>query len=145
MDRVKAIAESWGWSGLQPKAVIAENAFGSLIVEDQGGTFWRITPEELSCEVVARSRPELDALLRDPAFLSDWNMQTIVNVASASVGPLAAGRKYCLKLPAVLGGDFDATNLGSISELELIRATGDMARQIADLPDGANVRLEITE
>ncbi len=145
MERVAAIADSWGWAGLQPIAVIIENAFGNLIVEDQNGRFWRITPEELSCEVVAKSRPELDDLLQDAAFLEGWNMQALVKTATASVGPIAAGRKYCLKLPGVLGGKYEVTNLASISELELIRVSGDMARQIADVPDGANVRLEITE
>ncbi len=145
MDRVSAIAESWGWAGLQPKVIIADNAFGNLIVEDRDGCFWRITPEELSCEVVAKSRPELEDLLRDPDFLGGWNMKALVHAASASVGPLGPGRKYCLKLPGVLGGKYEVANLGSISELELIRVSGDMARQIAELPDGANVRLEITE
>ena len=145
MDPVAAIADAWGWTGIRPIELVAENAFGNLIVRDQEGRFWRITPEELSCEIVANSQSELDHLFQQPDFRTNWDMVALVEVASASLGSLPKGCKYCLKIPAVLGGEYDSANFGCISEIELILASGDMAKQIANLPDGTPVQFRITE
>jgi hypothetical protein len=145
MDLVAAVASAWGWTGIHPSEVVKENDFGNLIVKDRDSHFWRISPEDLSCSIVADSRSDLDALLRDPDFLADWNMKPLVAKAQAALGPLAQGHKYCLKIPALLGGEYDSANLGTISLLELIQASGDMAKQVADVPDGSKIRLHVTE
>jgi len=33
--------------------VVAVNAFGNLLIRDNGGQIWRLCPEDLSCRVVA--------------------------------------------------------------------------------------------
>lgn len=144
MDLVAAVASAWGWTGIHPSEVVRENDFGNLIVKDRDLRFWRITPEDLSCNVVAESRSDLDSLLRNQEFLVDWNMTPLVEKAHAILGPLAQGHKYFLKVPALLGGEYDSANLGTISLLELIQASGDIARQVADVPDGGKVRLVVT-
>jgi hypothetical protein len=58
---------------------------------------------------------------------------------------LAPGRKYCLKVPGVLGGEYGGDNLTTISLDELIRASGHIAQQIADLPNGASIKLSVTD
>lgn len=49
------IRNSWGWTGLEPSAIVATNDFGNVIVRHADGSFWRICPEELSCKSIARS------------------------------------------------------------------------------------------
>lgn len=137
------IREAWGWIGLDPAEVVAENAFGNLIVRAADGTYWRICPEELSCEVVARSAEEFAVLSRGDDFRTDWEMARLVEQARAKLGPLTADRCYCLKLPAVIGGAYDAANMGTISRKELVSFAGDLAEQIKDLPDGAQVQIKI--
>ena len=82
------IRESWGWTGLEPVAVTATNAFGNVIVRAADGAYWRICPEELSCEVVARNDTEFDALYSDEDFQLDWQMERLVQVARATLGPV---------------------------------------------------------
>ena len=53
--------------------------------------------------------------------------------------------KYCLKIPGVLGGAYGGDNLASSTLVELIESSGHMAMQIADLPDGTQVKLRVTE
>lgn len=45
----------------------------------------------------------------------------------------------CLKMPGPLGGEYGGDNLGRIDLIEPIAASGDIARQIAGLPDGTAV------
>jgi hypothetical protein len=137
------IRKAWGWTGLDPAEVVATNAFGNVIVRATDGTYWRICPEEWSCEQVARSAKEFADLCCEEGFRTDWEMTRLVELARQQFGPLPEGRCYCLKLAAVIGGKYDAANLGTISLDELISFSGDMAEQIKDVPDGGQVEIKL--
>ena len=51
-------------------------------------------------------------------------MMPLVGEATARLGPLDQGRKYCLKIPAILGGEYGGDNLGTISLTETDRRVG---------------------
>ena len=138
-----AIREAWGWIGFDPAMVVAENAFGNLIIRDSDGAYWRLCPEEPSCERIASNVDDFGALSGEEEFRTDWEMTRLVELALQSLGPLPAGRCYCLKAPAVIGGDYDAANIGTISRAELIVFAGDLARQIKEVPDGGQITLRI--
>jgi hypothetical protein len=145
MQLLDEVRRAWGWVGIDPVDLIDDNEFGNLILEDAKGQFWRLCPEDLYCEVVASSREELDRLAKDQDFLRDWYMQGLVDQAFQQLGALAVGRKYCLKIPGVLGGEYGGDNLGTISFDELISASGHIAQQMADLPDGTSVKLSVVK
>lgn len=145
MPLIQDLKQNWSWTGLDPSEVVGENDFGNLIIKDVQGKYWRLTPEECSCEIIAHNRGELDALSVDQKFLADWYMSVLVELARTKHGVLEEGRKYCLKIPAVLGGAYDVDNIGTNSLSELIRFSGHVAQQIADLPDGAEVCFQVVE
>ena len=143
MDLLETIRSAWGFTGLAPRSIVAENPFGNLLVEDVSGRIWRICPEELSCNAVASSPQDLQRLRSTPDFLTDWEMEQLVSLATSALGTPMEGRCFCLKVPAVLGGSYERENLDTILLSELISTAGDMAQQINDLPDGAKVKLTI--
>lgn len=145
MNLVDELRKAWGWVGIEPVEVVGENDFGNLMIKDKDGKYWRLCPEDLSCTVVAQNREELDVLSHDQEFLRDWYMRTLVDQAKETLGPLTEGRKYCLKIPGILGGQYGGSNLATISLVELVRFSGDVAKQIKDLPNGAKVKFEITD
>ncbi|GLR11394.1 hypothetical protein GCM10007907_01840 [Chitinimonas prasina] len=145
MSILGAVEAAWGWTGIRPIELVGENAFGNLMLRDDDGCYWRLCPEDGYCEIVASNATELEKLSLDQDFLHDWYMQALVNEARSLLGELNNGHKYCLKIPGVLGGLYDRTNLGTLPLLELIHASGHIAYQIKDLPDGSNVNLRITE
>ena len=130
---------------MDPLEVVGENDFGNLIVKDTNGRYWRVCPEDGYCRVVAESRAELDAISKDQAFLHDWYMRTLVALAQEKCGPLLDDRKYCLKIPSYLGGEYGGDNLATIPLTQLIRISGDLAHETADLPDGTRVRIKVVE
>lgn len=145
MTLVEEIREAWGWTGIIPTEVVGQNDFGNLIVRDGEGRYWRICPEELDCQVIANTREQLDELAVNQDFLSDWYMGAVAELAKAKFGALPEGRKFCLKIPGVLGGKYEESNIGIISLAELIRASGQLALETRDLPDGAQVRLSVID
>lgn len=145
MNIIQEIRESWGWVGLDPVGLVGENDFGNLMIEDSQGRFWRLCPEDLYCEVVAKNREDLDRLSKDQEFLKDWYMQALVELASQHLGPLNKGTKYCFVTPGVHGGEYAISNIKTASLTALVRFSGDLARQIKDLPDGANIQLQVVD
>lgn len=134
MNTVDDINEAWGWVGLEAVEVLGENAFGSLIIRDADGTYWRLCPNELCCEPVAEDRAALAALSYNQEFLNAWYMPEEVHLAEATLGPLSAGRKYCLRIPSALGGEYGRDNLAIVPLSELIRFAGEGAQQFDGLP-----------
>ncbi|GAB3442984.1 DUF1851 domain-containing protein [Massilia solisilvae] len=134
MITVDEINEAWGWCGLTAVEVLGENAFGNLIIRDEDGRFWRVRPQDLCCEPLAEDQAAFDALAYNQAFLNDWYMPEVVHLAETTLGPLAAGRKYCLKIPSALGGHYGRDNLATVPLTELIRFSGEGAQQFDGLP-----------
>lgn len=134
MSTIDEINEAWGWVGLSAVEVLGENDFGKLIIEDDEGRYWRLCPQTLCCHPVAQDREALDALSYNQEFLQDWYMTEMVLLARETLGPLASGRKYCMKVPGILGGDYDGDNLATAPLLALIRFSGDVAHHIECMP-----------
>jgi hypothetical protein len=145
MNIVEEIKESWGWVGIEPVEVVGENDFGNLMIKDIEGKYWRLCPEDLYCKVVAENRAELDALSTDQEFLADWYMKALVEAAKDKLGPLEEGSKYYMVIPGVLGGEYGISNIETLPLAELIRLSGDLGKQIKDLPDGAQVKLKVVD
>jgi hypothetical protein len=144
-DVLDTVRRSWGWTGLSPAALIDANSFGNLLLTDESGSYWRICPEELDARIVAQDAAAFELLRADPEFQRDWTMAPLHAAALESIGPLSEGRCYCLKIPAVLGGVYDVSNLGEIALDELISFSGDLAQQVEGLPDGAQIRLLVRD
>lgn len=117
------------------------NAFGNLILRDDEGCFWRLCPEDVYCRIVAKSSADYGVLVGSEDFLSDWEMIDLVKAAREKLGTPGSGRCYCLKLPGVLGGEYGCDNVATVSVEELIASSGDIGRQIKDLPDGTQIDL----
>ena len=145
MNLVDEIRQSWSWVGLDPVEVVGENDFGNLMVKDAEGKYWRLCPEDCSCSVVAASRQELDALSTNQEFLHDWYMRALVELAREKCGPLSEDRKYCLKIPGLLGGEYGGDNIATAPLVELVRISGDIAKQTHGLPNGAAVKLKVVD
>lgn len=129
MITVEDINDAWGWCGLHAIAVLGANAFGNLMLLDDEGRYWRLRPQDLRCEPVANSRADLAALSYNQAFLDDWYMPEMVDLAEAALGPLVDDRTYCLKIPRSLGGDFQRDNFAMAPLSQLIRFAGEGAQQ----------------
>jgi hypothetical protein len=140
---LESIEQGWGWKLGKPLKVVATNRFGNVLVEIAGGRFFRIVPEDLACEEFAHSKAELDKKMEDEAFIRDWEMVRLVERAEASLGEAGNGRVYYLVIPSVLGGAYSVENIRTIPHHELLSCSGDIARQMVGVPDGAQVKLVV--
>lgn len=67
-------------------------------------------------------------------LLHDWQLKN---------GPLPQGKRLLPKVPFFLGGEYKIENLWAGSSLEGMRFKGDLAAQTRNLPEGAQVKLDV--
>jgi hypothetical protein len=144
-DWLHELRAAWGWTGVGPVEIIDVNLFGNFIIADSEGVCWRIIPEELTQERIAENREALSSKFEDQNFLRDWKMDQLAEIARSALGTPKTNECFCLKIPATLGGKYNRENLGRIAISELIRASGELARQIDDLPDGTPIELKVID
>lgn len=137
---VELINRFWGWTGARATDIISINVFGNIIFKADDGAFWQLCPEALSCAVIAGDRQALNDLMATEDFSEAWEMWEVTETARTALGDLDRGEKYCLKLPLILGGLYEPSNLGKILHDQLIAFSGEMAFRIKDLPDGEKFR-----
>ena len=143
MSILNEIKNSWGWVGINPQEIVIENEFGNLIVKDFSDRFWRLCPEDVYCEVVAESIEAYNVLIKDEEFLGDWFMSAMVLEAEKTLGKLEPGYKYHMVIPGVLGGEYGGSNVKIAPLLEIVRFSGDLGKQIEQVPDGAKIELKV--
>jgi hypothetical protein len=140
---IAEINKAWNWKGFNATEIIRTNEFGNVIFKTDKNEYWRICPEEISCGKIAKSESEFDRISADSEFIEDWEMTNLVNIAESELGELKENEKYCLKMSAIIGGEYEKSNLGKISFTELIAFSGDLGFQIKDLKDGQKIKLNI--
>jgi hypothetical protein len=120
----------------------AEDVFGVQFVVTEGGisTF---DPETGDLERQAADAEEWAA-----AIIADYDFLTGHSVASkwqSLYGPLPLGSRLMPKIPFVLKGEMTVPNLYVLDAVKGMRARGDFARQIRNLPEGAQVTLRVVD
>ncbi len=139
------INKHWGWTGLKAIEILGRNEFGNFLLLDENQTYWRICPEELSCEIVAENSQDYLQLVEDEEFQVDWKVSNLVELAREHLGSLNEDWAYYLVIPGMFGGQYDASNIRTVPLDELIGHSGDWAFAIKDLPDGAQIKLRVID
>ena len=142
MNILNEVKAAWGWVGIDPVEVVTENDFGNLILKDSNEKFWRMCPEDVYCDVIANTKTDYNELIQNEEFLDDWFMSAMVEEAKITLGELDSGKKYYMVIPGILDGEYGGKNIKVTSLIDLIRYSGDLGKQIKDLPDGAKIELK---
>ncbi|MBL8705887.1 MAG: hypothetical protein JNM30_13630 [Rhodospirillales bacterium] len=134
-----------GWRGAYPAIPADVLFFGQDIFGGQfglrSGAVWTLDPETGD---LTRTADTLEAFVT--LLLRDYDVMVGHSLAhqwQATHGALKHDQRLAPKIPFVMGGEFTVDNLYAADLLPLMRARADIARQIADLPDGAQVELKI--
>lgn len=127
---------------ISPSVFFAEDIFGGqfCIVGNAIHTF---DPETAELLQLASSINEWAEKL-----LQDYNQLTGYPLAhqwQREHGALLPGKRLVPKAPFVLGGEFSVKNLYVAESAAGMRARGNLARQLIDVPDGAQVSYQIVE
>ena len=138
-----SLLSDWAW--LLPKSFTLwlMNRFGDLFIVLDDGTVHMLDVEGGTFRKVAESREDFGAKIDDPEIAYNWLMIPLVDELVQHGVRLRKGQCYAYKQLPILGGDYILENVAVIGIPEHFRAYGSIHRQIKDLPDGTEVRIEI--
>ena len=79
------------------------------------------------------------------ALLSDdyWSGSALATDWQVRYGELKEGQRLVPKIPFVMGGSYDLTNLYAGDAVESLRFRGSLAQQLRNIPDGTTVELSV--
>lgn len=120
----------------------AEDVFGYQFAI-RADKICRFDPETGNSEDIASDMEEWAGLI-----LNNYEVETGYPLAhewQKRFGQLRIGQQLIPKIPFVLGGEFDISNLYAVEAVRGMHIRANLARQIKDLPDGSKIKFEITE
>lgn len=139
VDR-SALLTEWRWMIGTHKLPILVTAMGTAFVQDtQDGTISLLDPGEGKLREIAASFDEFQALLSDQEFvLAEFLVEDFASLRDGGRS-LSQGQVFGFVQPPVLGGSFDVGNLEPTDMEVHFSVSGQIHRQVRDLPDGAPI------
>lgn len=143
-DALQALASSWRWCVPAEWHAFIFAVSGDVFFEDPDGCVHWLDTGQGTLERIAATRAEfLDRLRADSG--REWLMSELLD--DFVQAGMVIGENQCLgyrTLP-ILGGDYTAENMRPMSAAAWYGFSGYLHEQIHDLPDGAKLRLTITD
>lgn len=145
VDRA-ALLSDWEWMIGPSRLPILVSAIGDAFVQDTGdGTVHQLDTAFAELEQVAAGEDELRALLNDRGFVIERLAAQLFGDLRAAGRELGPGQVYSWKTPPALGGKVTVANAGVVDLAVHFSITGQLHRQIAELPEGTpieSIRIE---
>jgi hypothetical protein len=131
----------WRWLCPQALTVIDKNAFGDLFLTDEGGIVHMLNVGSGEFTPIAESVSAFWALAKTPEKQESWFAQDAT--AAAAKRGLIPGSLQCIGFSTpVVFAESKGLDCAYIADIyDHVGFLGDVHRQIAALPDGAEVRL----
>lgn len=143
-EAIDALAEAWQWrigDGFTP---LLFTALGDLFYEaDEGGIFW-LNTGTAEVERVAESVTGFNNLLREE-IAEDWLLPPLIEALIEAGKTRAEGECYTyVTLPIFAEGTYEVENLNPVPAIEHFMLTGQILEQLQDVPDGTDIKIDVT-
>jgi hypothetical protein len=135
------------WSWLLPAVftVWLVNRFGDLFLALPDGTVHMLDVGAGTLTRLAESREDFLQKIEEGNNADDWLMTPLVDRLTAAGVVLGPGECYTYRMPPVVGGGYTVENTAVLGIAEHYGFYGSIHGQLKDVPDGAQVVLEVRE
>jgi hypothetical protein len=144
MSPLDALRSGWGWTGIDFAEIQAVSPMGHLLFTDTDGCFYYLDPGLLAITPLGNEAAARAHFTQEETELI-WRALPLVEAARKRLGECPEGSIYSPGPLALLEGRYEAEELCILPLAELIGFTGDVARQIKDLPSGSKYRIKIVD
>lgn len=146
-DIADEVSDAWSWLVPEPwEPIICSMVAGVFLETQSDGVLWLDTGTGL-IEQVAKSREDFEAIVRSsPDLVDEWFLPPLVERLHAVGKKPNKGECYGFTiLPVFAEGKYDTENMFVLPVREQLVSCAGIHRQLNELPDGASVRIEITD
>jgi hypothetical protein len=141
----KTLLEEWRWLLPPEFTVWLFTRTGDLFIKLPDGSIHMLDVGAGQLSRVAESRDDACAKLDEPGVADEWLMIPVVDQLVASGCILSAGQCYSYRVLPVLGGSYAPEGRVVLPIGEHFGAWGSLHRQIATLPEGAEIKIEVRD
>ncbi|WP_242133009.1 T6SS immunity protein Tdi1 domain-containing protein [Aestuariivivens marinum] len=144
IDETRLI-ESWDWLIGTDKTPILMTSIGDLFLTDKNGNCYWLNVGEGILDKVADSIDEFNLKLKDNELVDEWFLIGLVEKLKEKGLELTDKHLYGYKKLPVLGGEYEPDNF-ELTDIEVhFELSGQIHKQIKDLPDGTKVNIKTIE
>lgn len=140
-----SLLEEWHWLLPPEYSVWLLTCAGDLFIDLPDGSVHLLEVGSGELSRVADSREAAQARFGVSRVAYEWLMIPVVDQLVASGRLLGPGQCYSYKMLPMLGGSYAPEGRAVIPIWEHFSAWGLLHRQTADLPEGSNVKIEVTD
>jgi hypothetical protein len=137
------VLAEWRWLIGGRPIQVGWSSSGDLFFSDPSGRVCRIDTGSGEIGVVAGSLRDFLEAIKDPTQAEDVLLLPVVQSYEEKHGKLEEGQCLGFVQSPVFGGAYTAENRQAMSVAEHAASSGEIFRQIRDLPDGTKVRLKV--
>ena len=142
---INRLMDSWYWLIGKDKTPILMTSIGDLFFSDEEGKFYWLDVGGGTFEKVAESISEFNKKLRDNHQIDEWFLLGLVERIKASGLKFKEGELFSYKKLPILGGEYEPHNFESKNIEVHFDLSGQIHKQIKDLPDGTKVEIVIKD
>lgn len=135
----------WAWLLPSEVTVWLMNRFGDLFLILDDDSVHMLDLGGGSLKRLAENREDFCCQVDEGDNANQWLMVPLVNLVMEAGLRLGPGQCYGYRIPPVLGGGYTVENTAVLPVAEHIAFCGSFHRQIADVPDGAQVALKVLD
>jgi hypothetical protein len=138
---------AWSWLVPGPWRVLVCAMVGGIFLETEAGIVRWLDIGIGLVEDVAESVDAFEAILRsDSPVVEEWFLPGLVEALHEAGKRPEPGEAYWFIVPpAFAEGTYSADNLAVVPVREQLLGSADIHKQIAELPDGAQVRFKVVD
>jgi hypothetical protein len=139
------LIESWSWLiGLNKKPILI-SSIGDLFLEDEEGFCYWLNVGEGIIEKVADNLNEFNTKLKNEEFVDEWFLIELIAELKRSGLELTEKKLFGYKTLPILGGEYKPENF-ELTDIEVhFELSGQIHKQIKDLPNGTKIEIKVTE
>lgn len=141
---LKAVNDGWAWNGVVFTAIHDVSPMGHMLLSDAEEQFYYLDTDGIELVLLgdeALARTEM----AHPERLQMWSGGELVRAARERLGDPPYGHVFTLSPLNWIDGDYRPENMVILPLPEIVFMSGDLARQLNGLPDGAQVQIRVTD
>lgn len=143
-DVLAAVNKGWAWAGLEATDIHATSRMGHMLLSDAEGCFYYLDIDGLRMLTLG-SQEAAKAHFDKDETREIWQATDLVEGARQRLGEPPEGSVFTLSPRNWIDGQYSVENMVILPLAEIALLSGDLARQLKDLPDGSHVRIELGE
>lgn len=136
---VREVYEDWNWLVNEKIMPLMMTKFGDLFFIKENGKVYFLDTIEGEVKSICNSKEEFVAFINQKENIENYLLSYII-VDLINNNHIPSSKEcYSFETPPILGGKIEADNVTIMSILVSISITGQIHRQVKDLPEGAAI------